>query len=105
MVVTKPGPKSGSKGADRISEAHKGSHEHDQQGGFAANIDLAKEAGKKGGESVKSKYGTDFYREIGKKGGETVKQIRGASFYAEIGKRGGEARSRKLKEKQEKQSI
>lgn len=29
------------------------------------------EAGKKGGETVKQKYGEGFYSDIGKKGGET----------------------------------
>src|SRR5580700_7235382 len=45
--------------------------------------------GKKGGEAVKAERGHAFYEEIGKKGGESVKAARGASFYEEIGKRGG----------------
>ncbi|OFX16966.1 MAG: hypothetical protein A2Z18_00485 [Armatimonadetes bacterium RBG_16_58_9] len=60
---------------------------------------MAKEAGRKGGEAVKRKYGPDFYREIGKKGGETVKQERSSEFYAEIGRRGGEMRSTRMKER------
>ncbi|MBI4319968.1 MAG: Em GEA1 (EM1), partial [Chloroflexi bacterium] len=31
-----------------------------------------REAGKKGGETVKKKYGPEFYTRIGRKGGETV---------------------------------
>src|SRR5207253_930389 len=31
------------------------------------------EAGRKGGQSVRDKYGHSFYEEIGRKGGETVK--------------------------------
>ncbi len=107
MADDKPGPKRGSPGARKIAEAHRGSHEHDLQGGFAANPQLAKEAGRKGGEAVKKKYGPNFYREIGKKGGETVKQERGSEFYAQIGRRGGETRSSRMKERmaqQKKQS-
>ena len=32
----RPGPKPGSEGAARIAQAHRGSHEHDREGGFAA---------------------------------------------------------------------
>ena len=86
-----PGPKPGSEGARRISEAHKGSKSHDQRGGFAANPELAREAGRKGGETVRTRYGADFYQEIGKKGGETVRRERGPEFFAEIGRKGGQA--------------
>jgi len=34
-----------------------------------------KEAGKKGGQAVKQKYGPEFYSRIGKKGGETVAAV------------------------------
>jgi general stress protein YciG len=90
--MAKPGPEPGSPGARRIAEAHRGSHEHDQQGGFAAQPALAREAGRKGGETVKNRYGQGFYQSIGKKGGETVKRERGPGFYAEIGRKGGEMR-------------
>jgi len=102
MSENKPGPKRGSAGALRIAEAHKGIHEHDSRGGFAANPHLAKEAGRNGGEAVKKKYGPQFYRDIGKKGGETVKQERGSEFYVEIGRRGGEMRSTRMKERMPK---
>lgn len=53
-----------------------------------------REAGRKGGEIVKKKYGPQFYEEIGKiggkKGGETVKQRYGPGFYKEIGQKGGQ---------------
>lgn len=94
-----PGPVPGGEGARKISQAHRGSHEHDREGGFAANPALAKEAGRKGGEAVKKKYGPSFYRQIGKKGGETVKQERGSEFYAEIGRQGGDMRSTRMKER------
>jgi general stress protein YciG len=49
------------------------------------------EAGRKGGQAVRDKYGPGFYEAIGKKGGEAVKAERGHAFYEEIGKKGGEA--------------
>ena len=85
-----PGPRPGSDGARRISEAHSGSKTHDQKGGFAANPELAREAGRKGGETVRARYGADFYQEIGKKGGDTVRRERGSAFFAEIGRKGGQ---------------
>jgi general stress protein YciG len=53
-------------------------------------IEFYQTIGEKGGESVKQKYGVDFYREIGGKGGGVVKEKYGPKFYREIGKRGGE---------------
>lgn len=93
--MAKPGPTAGSEGARKIAEAHRGSHDHDKEGGFAANPDLAREAGRKGGETVKNRYGPSFYQSIGRKGGETVKRERGTEFYAEIGRRGGEMRGQR----------
>src|SRR6266568_4154313 len=49
------------------------------------------EAGRKGGQTVRDKYGHTFYEEIGRKGGDTVKAERGAGFYEQIGKKGGDA--------------
>ena len=51
------------------------------------------EAGRRGGEVVKERYGAEFYSEIGKRGGETVKQERGPEYYSTIGRKGGEART------------
>ena len=59
-----------------------------------------REIGEKGGGAVKERYGAEFYSEIGKRGGETVKQERGAEYYSNIGRKGGEARTTTL-EKQE----
>ncbi|MDQ3873229.1 MAG: general stress protein [Thermoproteota archaeon] len=59
-----------------------------------------REIGEKGGGAVKERYGPEFYSEIGKRGGETVKQERGAEYYSNIGRKGGEARTTTL-EKQE----
>lgn len=50
------------------------------------------EAGRRGGETTKARYGPDFYSKIGGKGGETVARERGSAYYAEIGRKGGRAR-------------
>ena len=48
-----------------------------------------REAGQKGGETVKKKYGAAFYEAIGRKGGLATKEAHGHEFYEEIGKKGG----------------
>ena len=48
-----------------------------------------REAGKKGGQTVKAKYGPEFYEAIGRKGGLATKKSHGHAFYEEIGKKGG----------------
>lgn len=48
------------------------------------------EAGRRGGEATKTRYGHDHYVTIGKKGGRTVKQRYGSDFYAEAGRKGGD---------------
>jgi general stress protein YciG len=50
-----------------------------------------REAGKKGGDAVRNKYGPSFYEAIGRKGGETTKERHGAGFYENIGQKGGNA--------------
>jgi len=94
----RPGPKPGSEGAARIAQAHRGSHEHDREGGFAADPTLARSAGRLGGERVKEKYGSTFYTEIGRKGGEAVRDAHGTDFYSRIGKKGREARARRQRD-------
>jgi uncharacterized protein len=51
------------------------------------------EAGRKGGQTTKKRYGDDFFGKIGrmggKKGGETTKQRYGIEFYQKIGRKGG----------------
>jgi general stress protein YciG len=49
-----------------------------------------REAGKRGGDRVKAKYGSEFYEAIGRKGGEATKTKYGPSFYEEIGQKGGQ---------------
>jgi uncharacterized protein len=48
-----------------------------------------REAGKKGGDTIKKKYGREFYETIGRKGGQATKKAHGHAFYEEIGKMGG----------------
>src|SRR5215212_9713803 len=53
------------------------------------------EAGKKGGETVKAKYGKGFYTQIGHKGGQATREKYGPEFYGEIGKKGGQSTAEK----------
>ena len=48
-----------------------------------------REAGQKGGETVKKRYGPEFYEQIGRKGGLATKEAHGHEFYEQIGKKGG----------------
>jgi general stress protein YciG len=90
-----PGPAAGSEGAMRISAAHRGSHDHDKRGGFAANPERARQAGARGGATVKERYGSEFYQRIGAKGGQTVRAKHGRDHFVEIGKIGGSRKGKK----------
>jgi uncharacterized protein len=46
---------------------------------------------RKGGRTVRDKYGKDYYRRIGKKGGTALKKQRGSDYYREIAQKGGMA--------------
>ncbi|MBV8244281.1 MAG: general stress protein B [Candidatus Eremiobacteraeota bacterium] len=48
-----------------------------------------REAGKKGGNTVRDRYGSGFYEEIGRKGGKATRERHGAEFYETIGQKGG----------------
>src|ERR1700737_953960 len=48
-----------------------------------------REAGKKGGDTVRDRYGSGFYEEIGRKGGQATRERHGAEFYETMGKKGG----------------
>lgn len=67
----------------------------DQPQGASSTGMTVREAGKRGGDRVKAKYGTEFYEAIGRKGGEATKEKYGASFYEVIGQKGGQKLKRK----------
>jgi len=48
-----------------------------------------REAGKKGGDTVRERYGSGFYEAIGRKGGQATRERHGAGFYESIGQKGG----------------
>ncbi len=48
-----------------------------------------REAGKKGGNTVRDRYGPGFYEAIGRKGGQATRQRHGVEFYESIGQKGG----------------
>ncbi len=48
-----------------------------------------REAGKKGGDTVRERYGPGFYEAIGRKGGQATRERHGAQFYETIGQKGG----------------
>jgi general stress protein YciG len=48
-----------------------------------------RDAGKRGGDTVKKKYGPEYFAVIGRKGGQATKKAHGHAFYEEIGKKGG----------------
>ena len=90
----KPGPRKGSEGAKRIGDAHRGSHPHDKTGGFAANPELARVAGQKGGLASVRKYGKEHFRKCGLIGGRKLSQIKGREYFASIGRLGALAKQR-----------
>src|SRR5271154_7523449 len=49
-----------------------------------------REAGKKGGDTVRDRYGSGFYEKIGRKGGQVTRERHGAEFYEAIGQKGGQ---------------
>lgn len=51
--------------------------------------EAGRRGGRKGGQTTKARYGSEFYRDIGRKGGEAVRDSRGHEFYEEIGRKGG----------------
>jgi hypothetical protein len=61
-----------------------------------------REAGRKGGNTTRDRYGTDFFQEIGAKGGKTVSERYSSDHFREIGRKGGRrvaeliARAKKL---------
>ena len=48
-----------------------------------------REAGKRGGDRVKEKYGPEYFQRIGKLGGKKTHDKYGSEHYREIGAKGG----------------
>jgi general stress protein YciG len=63
-----------------------GGEPDDKQPGGEMSV---REAGKKGGNTVRDRYGSGFYEEIGRKGGQATRQRHGVEFYESIGQKGG----------------
>ena len=56
-----------------------------------------REAGKKGGDTVRDRYGSTFYEDIGRKGGKATRDRHGVEFYESIGQKGGKSRQGKVR--------
>jgi general stress protein YciG len=52
------------------------------------------EAGHRGGEAVKKKYGHKFYSDIGRKGGQAAQAQRSPQERSDIGRKGGQSRGK-----------
>ncbi|MDO8669859.1 MAG: general stress protein [Dehalococcoidia bacterium] len=50
-----------------------------------------REAGRRGGNKVKEKYGKEHFVKAGQKGGQAVAKLRGREFFVKIGSMGGKA--------------
>jgi general stress protein YciG len=50
-----------------------------------------RDAGKKGGDTVRKRYGSTFFEQIGRKGGQSTRERHGSEFYEAIGQKGGRA--------------
>jgi general stress protein YciG len=61
-----------------------------------------REAGRKGGQTVKERHGQEFFRSIGRKGGQATSKAHGHEFYQEIGRKGGQKGGQRVKELIEK---
>ncbi len=48
-----------------------------------------REAGRKGGNSTRARYGAEFFQEIGAKGGKAVSERYSNEHFREIGRKGG----------------
>lgn len=60
-----------------------------EQNGKVGGEMSVREAGKKGGDTVRERYGSGFYEQIGRKGGQVTRERHGAQFYEQIGQKGG----------------
>lgn len=63
-----------------------------KRGGFAADPERAREAGRKGAQVMKERFGIEHFRQIGKRGGAAVRDKYGSEYYSRIGKQGSRSR-------------
>jgi general stress protein YciG len=61
-----------------------------------------REAGKKGGDTVRDRYGSTFYEDIGRKGGKATRDRHGVEFYETSGQKGGQKVKRLIAEAKKK---
>ena len=52
--------------------------------------DFYGQIGRRGGSATKQKYGPEYYAAIGRRGGNTTSQRHGQEFYENIGRKGGQ---------------
>lgn len=67
---------------------------HESGNAHEFDSEEAREAGQKGGQAVKDKYGPEFFQEIGKKGGQARADDLDV-LSGELGRMGAAARNRK----------
>ena len=91
------GPEPGSEGAQRISAAHRRTRDHDRGGGFAGNPQLAREAGRKGGNCLKAERGLEHFRDLGRKGGAAVKEKYGRDHFVAMQRLSALSRGRRTR--------
>jgi uncharacterized protein len=70
---------------DAVGRATKTATQDEGQSGDMS----VREAGKKGGDAVRDRYGSGFYERIGRKGGQVTRERHGQGFYEAIGQKGG----------------
>jgi general stress protein YciG len=86
--------------ADNNKPATEGAAQEGQQaprerrGGFAANPARAREAGSRGGSTVRERYGADYFKQIGARGGQKVRERLGRDYFVELGRKGGSSRGK-----------
>ncbi|GAC1328409.1 MAG: hypothetical protein NVSMB14_18440 [Isosphaeraceae bacterium] len=73
-----------------MAENSKTKLETDQSEKASGGEMSVREAGKKGGDTVRDRYGPEFYTNIGRKGGQATRERHGSEFYESIGQKGGQ---------------
>jgi uncharacterized protein len=61
----------------------------DQDGSTNEGNMSVREAGRKGGNTTRARYGAEFFQEIGAKGGKAVSERYSNEHFREIGRKGG----------------